>query len=418
MESETSQIYRRGRILYILEAALEYLISILVAGSFLATLTGSLGMSDSLTGILSSFISMGCLFQLGSVFLRPRRVKPFVIGMSVLNQVLFLVLFLLPLPSWGAGIKTALFIGAFFVAYVIYNLVFPKKISWLMTSVAEDHRGRFTANKEIFSLITGMIFTYAMGAMIDFFRDRGEIRTAFILCAVTVFALTAGHTVTMLLFSVPAGDGEERVSLKQALSEMLRNRKLLRVTGVFVLYYIAAYLTTPFYGTYQIRELGFSLTFCSVLAIVSSGVRILASPLLGKLGDRRSFAFMLRICFVFYALALICAALATPESGKIFFTLYYVFFGVALGGISSSLLNLVFDCAPQPQRANALALCQSVSGTAGFLATLAASPVMAYVQGAGNRLFGLPVYAQQIFSAAGVLLIIAATALLRPQKRN
>ena len=34
----------------------------------------------------------------------------------------------------------------------------------------------------------------------------------------------------------------------------------------------------------------------------------------------------------------------------------------------------------------------------------------------GNRLFGLPVYAQQIFSAAGVLLIIAATALLRPQK--
>ncbi len=48
--------------MYILEAALEYLISILVVGSFLATLTKELGMSDGLTGILSSVISLGCLF--------------------------------------------------------------------------------------------------------------------------------------------------------------------------------------------------------------------------------------------------------------------------------------------------------------------------------------------------------------------
>ena len=46
----------KGQTLYIFEAALEYLVAILCAGSFLATLTGSLGMSDSLTGIVSSFI--------------------------------------------------------------------------------------------------------------------------------------------------------------------------------------------------------------------------------------------------------------------------------------------------------------------------------------------------------------------------
>jgi len=48
--------YRRSRQLYIVEAALEYLVHVLVAGSFLATLTKQLGMSDSLTGILSSVI--------------------------------------------------------------------------------------------------------------------------------------------------------------------------------------------------------------------------------------------------------------------------------------------------------------------------------------------------------------------------
>ena len=53
--------------MYIFEAALEYLISILVTGSFLATITKELGVSDGLTGILSSVISLGCLFQLLSL---------------------------------------------------------------------------------------------------------------------------------------------------------------------------------------------------------------------------------------------------------------------------------------------------------------------------------------------------------------
>ena len=58
---------KRSRLMYIFEAALEYLISILVTGSFLATITKEIGVSDSLTGILSSVISLGCLFQLLSL---------------------------------------------------------------------------------------------------------------------------------------------------------------------------------------------------------------------------------------------------------------------------------------------------------------------------------------------------------------
>ena len=42
----TEKQYKQGRLLYIFEAAFEYLISILVAGSYLATLTETLGFSD------------------------------------------------------------------------------------------------------------------------------------------------------------------------------------------------------------------------------------------------------------------------------------------------------------------------------------------------------------------------------------
>ena len=56
-----------SRLCYIIEAALEYFISLLVTGAYLARITGALGFSDSLTGILSSFVSLGCVFQLSSI---------------------------------------------------------------------------------------------------------------------------------------------------------------------------------------------------------------------------------------------------------------------------------------------------------------------------------------------------------------
>ena len=67
MKNNEASLLKTGRIMYIFEALFEYLISILVTGSFLATLTKQLNFSDSLTGILSSVISLGCLFQIISI---------------------------------------------------------------------------------------------------------------------------------------------------------------------------------------------------------------------------------------------------------------------------------------------------------------------------------------------------------------
>ena len=95
----TDKKIKRSRNLYIIEAALEYFIAILVSGSFLATITTRLGFSDAHTGILSSIISLGSVFQLISIAIRPKRSKPMVVALSIANQVLFTFLYVIPLPS-------------------------------------------------------------------------------------------------------------------------------------------------------------------------------------------------------------------------------------------------------------------------------------------------------------------------------
>jgi len=402
---------RRSRIFYIIEAALEYFISILVAGSYLATLTAELGISDGLTGVISSFISLGCLFQLLSVFLKRPRVKGIVIVLSVLNQLLFLLLYLIPLAGGGKQVKIAVFMIAIFLAYLIYNSVHPLKINWLMSLCEDKKRGVFTSQKEIVSLLSGMIFSFATGTMIDHYKAKGEIETAFLLCGVTVFVLIVLHTLTMLFsVEIPVESGENGAK-KNPFREMLgtlQDKTVVKVTVLFVIWHLATSSATPFYGTYLIKELGFSLQFVSILSIVYSLVRASVSTFWGKYADKNSFAAMVRLCLILAGAGFLVNVFTVPANGAVFYTIYYALYAVAMGGINSALTNLVFDYVAPAARSNALALSQAVSGVAGFLTTLVVSGLVTYIQNGGNTLFGISVYAQQVVSAIAFFFTMAA----------
>lgn len=407
MKEISEKALKRSRILYIIEAAVEYFISILVAGGFLATLTKELGISDSLTGILSSIISLGCLFQLLSIFIRRTKVKSFVIIFSIINQLLFTLLYVIPLTNLTTKLKSILFIIIIFSAYLIYNFIHPKKINWLMSLVEDENRGNFTANKEIVSLLSGILFSFGMGTVIDYFTEKGEIRISFIVSAIVIFVLMVLHSLTMI-FSVEKVEAKTTQNFKQIINELLKNKSILRVSVLFILYYISTYSSVPFYGTYQIGELGLNLKFVSAITICGSISRILVSKFWGKYADRKSFAAMIEKCFIFMAISQICVIFAVPATGKAMFILYNVFHGIALGGINSALINLIFDYVPQEKRADSLAITQALAGFTGFLTTLCISPLVSYIQKNGNTVFGLPIYAQQLITTIALIFTVVA----------
>lgn len=111
--------YRSSRGLYIAEAAFEYFVSILVTGAYLAKLTSYLGFSDSLTAVLTSFVALGCSFQLFAVFFfKGGSVKRRVTLFHLINQLLFM--------SAYECLRTTSVIGNFFRAYGAGYSVSPK----------------------------------------------------------------------------------------------------------------------------------------------------------------------------------------------------------------------------------------------------------------------------------------------------
>lgn len=61
---------------------------------------------------------------------------------------------------------------------------------------------------------------------------------------------------------------------------------------------------------------------------------------------KKSFVLMIEKGFIFLGVSQICVIFAVPAPGKMMFILYNILYGIALGGISSALINLVFDYVP------------------------------------------------------------------------
>ena len=405
--------YDRNQTLYIIEAALEYLISILVSGSYLATLTKELGFSDSLTGILSSIISLGCLFQTLSLFFRGKRTKRFVILLSVLNQLFFLTLYLLPLAPLPAPVKTLLFVVLIVGAYLLYNLAHPKKIGWLMSLVDDHRRGSFTATKEMVSLIVGTAFSFSMGAVTDHFAERGQLRIAFMVSAGVIFLLMVSHTLTLYFTKEKVTETSEQKNVLENFRSVYRNKNIRKVILLVILYYISTHACSPFLGTYRIGELGIDLKTMAIIGLVGSFFRIVASKFWGRYADRASFTPLMEKCLFFYGANQILCIFTTPANGLVFTFIQNSLSAIALGGLNSAMINLIFDYAPAEMRSDALALTHAIAGTVGFLTTLGISPLVTLIQQQGNRFLGFPVYAQQVVAAIAFCFTLIAILYIR-----
>jgi len=67
--------YKRSRNAYRMECTFEYFVTLLVADAYLAKVLSSIGMSDALIGVVSSFVSLAFLFQLAAVLTYIFRIK-------------------------------------------------------------------------------------------------------------------------------------------------------------------------------------------------------------------------------------------------------------------------------------------------------------------------------------------------------
>lgn len=406
----------RTRRAYIVEALLEYMIALLVADAFLAAILKQIGVSDAVTGVVSSFLSFACVAQLfSSSIVKPGQpVRKIILILNLVNQLMFAFLYMTPFLPIPQSVKVGMFVVLILGANLLLNATLPSKYQWLNSFVHPGERGRFTARKEIVSLIGGMLFTLAMGCLVDHFKAIGREQTGFILCGVTLFVVAIAHLVSLLLCSDTTLDpsAAQKTSLTATFRLIAKNGTVRRLLIIDILWKIAFYISTPYYGTYLIGELGFSLTFVSVLHIAYSLMRAVFSPWFGRIGDRRGWAHLLTLGLIIVAAGYFVNAFTTPARRYLYLA-YYTLYAISMAGINTSLYNMNYDYLDESVFSDALGARNAISGVIGFLASLLGSAIVGAIQSAGNQLWGIPVYAQQVNSLLAFAVILALLLYMR-----
>ena len=401
--------YGRNRRLYLAECVFEYLISILVTGSYLAKLTTSIGISDEMTAILSELTTVSGIFQIFSIYLSHKRpVKKWLMPLMILPQILFALVYLIPLFDLKLSSSVLLFV-IILLARSLASVCGPVKIGWLISYVEPSKRGRFTATNTIISLLASIAFTFVIGVLIDYYEALGDLNKAYLIFSIIILVFTVFHFLTLLFVKDdPNLNTEKKTSPFGSMKNLLSNREFKRVTLLYTIVSIAGAVITPFLGTFQINELGFSMTLISTLNIIMTVLNVVCVFLVGKYSVHTKYSKLIISSVYFYSIAFIFIAMSTTATGLVTYTLYHIVMLISGAYYTIGVNNLLYDIVSPEERVSALALKTIVTSIAGFATTLLFTPLVTYIQGAGNTFLGLKVYAQQVLAVIAVLIYVIA----------
>ncbi|MCQ2480405.1 MAG: MFS transporter [Clostridia bacterium] len=402
--------YKKSRGLYTAQCMFEYFIAILMADAFLAKLLKSIGLSDALTGILSSLISVTFLFQLLSIPLagKIKKVKKPMIILDTLSQLLFAAVYIVPFLSFGTGGKGVTVTILILLAYLMLYLNSSICYKWGNSFVMPENRGTFSAVKEMISLLGGVIFTLAAGFILDRYEENGNLEGGFRFTAIGMAAICVCNFICFFfmddkILSESTADQSAKVILKRTfLNKNVRNAMLL--TGIVE---FAKYFSIGFMGTYKTIELGFSVGTIQIINVVANMCRFFISKPLGKYSDKHSFSDGYFLGILMSVGAYIIGIFTTPKTRWLIIA-FTVIINMSYAGTGQNTYNMMYAYVDDEHILSAIAVNNSVRGIFGFLASFAGSAVLDFIQKSGNTFMGTGIYAQQVLCAFSALISIAA----------
>lgn len=403
-----SKEYKRSRKAYILQCMFEYFVQLFVTDAFLAKLLTSIGISNALTGIISSFMTLAFVFQLLSIALVKVKInkKNIVIFFDTISISFFMLLYLVPFIPVGKTGKTILVVLSVLTAYISLYLISSIYYKWANSYVEPKNRATYSANKEIISLLTGMIFTAVAGAIIDKFESIGNLEGAFLFIAVSIFILNVCSFTCMKMIKKEDEEkqNEERETFKVVFDNIFGNKNFRNVIVLQVIWDISRYFLLGFLGTFKTEDLLMTVFAVQVINIVGNFMRMVVSKPFGRYSDKTSYAKGIKLGILLEILAF-AAVIFTTKNTWWLIIIHTVLHNCALAGTNQNSFNITYSYVNEKYITQAMAVKNSIGGLAGFVSALVAGKLLAAIQASGNSFLGINVYGQQILAAISIVMM-------------
>ncbi len=348
----TQEDTERGMRLVIGDGLAAEVMTTLTSGAFLVAMALMLGASNLQIGVLSALPTFTNIFQLISIWLvrRSNNRRAVTVICTILARIPLVVIGVVPLIFPGAaGIQFLIvFLSVF---YFFGSLAGPSWNAWVKDLVPESMLGSYFSRRGSYTQTLNVVLSLAAALGVDYIRKQypqNELDTYYLLF---LLAGIAGLTGAAILSRAP----EQQVYMDKENIFRLLKRPLSDLNFVRLLVFNSAWvfamsIAQPFFTVYMMKGMGLSLSYITVLTIISQLFGIFTIRIWGTFADRYSNKTIIAISAPLYIISLILwcfvGIYTKMYANIILLVIVHILMGVANAGINLSITNIGLKLAP------------------------------------------------------------------------
>ncbi|NLR63733.1 MFS transporter [Chitinophaga varians] len=348
----TQEDTERGMRLVIGDGLAAEVMTTLTSGAFLVAMALMLGASNLQIGVLSALPTFTNIFQLISIWLvrRSNNRRAVTVICTILARIPLVVIGVVPLIFPGAaGIQFLIvFLSVF---YFFGSLAGPSWNAWVKDLVPESMLGSYFSRRGSYTQTLNVVLSLAAALGVDYIRKQYpqyELDTYYLLF---LLAGIAGLTGAAILSRAP----EQQVYMDKENIFRLLKRPLSDLNFVRLLVFNSAWvfamsIAQPFFTVYMMKGMGLSLSYITVLTIISQLFGIFTIRIWGTFADRYSNKTIIAISAPLYIISLILwcfvGIYTKMYANIILLVIVHILMGVANAGINLSITNIGLKLAP------------------------------------------------------------------------
>ena len=160
-----------------------------------------------------------------------RRVKRIVTVGMLISHLSFAVIYLLPISAIPRGATPIILVILLVVGNAVNHAVQPSRLLWFMAFIDDDKLGRFTAVKEIISLIGGVVISLGFGVIADTFRmENGDPEPEYyLICFAALLLMTVINTVSLVISDEKEPASLQKNTNKSEIISVVKNPIVLKI---------------------------------------------------------------------------------------------------------------------------------------------------------------------------------------------
>jgi MFS family permease len=405
----TDKDYNRSRNLSILEGCTYRTVYNLTSEAYLAGFACYMGITDSLNGLLGAIPVLAGVIQVFSpiIFEKMQKRKMAIALLNLFHRLLLGLMMFIPLITDSSLERMVLIFSMFFISHLLFSFANPAASSWLIDLTPENIRGRYFGIRESTLLAVAIVFTLAMGRVLDHFKNNGSEFGGFVILFSFILVLAfVNFIVFSLMKEPPVKRNKSNLTVKSVVTIPLRDKKFKKIIILFILWNIGVQALAPFTSVYMVSGLKLVYTYISAVVMIGTFIKVLSARYLwGRLADSRSWVFIIKASIGLLAITHFMWSFVNPSTAYIMVPLLHIMSGTAWGGIVIATFNIQFIFAPEEGRTVYIGFNSAMGGLVGFASTLTCSILLRKFPNLRINLVGFSIGSMQmLFAISGVLL--------------